>query len=196
MLAVAIRLSRCKVVACKAPFQKQRPFQTWCSPECGLVIFKQREKVDERVSDGKRREALKTKPELLEEAQVAFRKWVRVRDEGKPCICCGRFPMSGEALTGGQWDGGHFRSRGACPELAFDERNCHAQLKRCNGQAWDVASYRANLRLRIGDAELTELEGPHPPKHYTRDDLRALRDHYRAATTALKRARKNLNGTR
>jgi hypothetical protein len=39
--------------------------------------------------------------------------------------------------------------------------------------------YRAELIRRVGLAEVERLEGPHPPRKYTVDDLREIRDTYR-----------------
>ena len=139
---------------------------------------------EEKAKDRATREAQKTLPELRVEAQEAFNAFIRARDAGQSCICCGRFPQS-ESLTGGSWDAGHYRGRGAAPELAFDERNCHLQLKRCNHRAWDVAGYRARLIAKIGLAEVESLEGPHEAKKYTRDDMRDIRDAYRIKAKAL-----------
>jgi hypothetical protein len=143
----------------------------------------------EKKQDRAQKEAMKTLPQLRKEAQKAFNDWVRARDYGNACICCGKYPQSGEALKGGQWDAGHYRGRGANIELSFHEDNCHLQLKRCNSRAWDVASYRANLLAKIGQERLDALEGYHPPKKYTRDDLRAIRDDCRARTRLLLKER-------
>jgi hypothetical protein len=40
--------------------------------------------------------------------------------------------------------------------------------------------YRAELIRRIGLAGVERLEGPHPTRKYTVDDLREIRDTYRA----------------
>jgi Bacteriophage Lambda NinG protein len=180
---------------CKTRFESARPFETWCSPACGteqavkkLTKWHAKKAAEERRDTRARLAVLvETKPKLLKLAQKAFNDYIRARDAGKPCICCGQFTQGEEALTGGAWDAGHYRSRGACPELAFDERNCHAQLKRCNRRAWDVAGYRAELVRRIGAEAVAELEGHHPPKHYSRDDLRAIRATYQAKTKALQK---------
>ncbi len=168
---------------CSKAFVRMNSMQIVCGLGCARkipVVARQEEKAKTRAA----KEALKTMPTLRYEAQRAFNEFIRARDAGKPCICCGKFPQS-DALTGGEWDAGHYRSRGAAIELAFDERNCHAQLKRCNRRAWDVASYRRNLIERIGLAEVESLEGHHEPKKYTRDDMRAIRDTYRAKAKAL-----------
>lgn len=195
----ALRIVKCK--HCREPFQKKTAMHTTCSAPCILRAAEIREakRARQQAAQAQRAsradaattramlDAMKGKPALLEEAQKAFNAYIRLRDAGKPCICCGAFPQS-DSLTGGEWDAGHFRSRGACPEIAFDEDNCHAQTKRCNRRAWDVASYRANLLLRIGPDRLAALEGPHAPTKWSRDDLRAIRQTYRAKAKALKAA--------
>jgi hypothetical protein len=64
--------------------------------------------------------------------------------------------------------------------LAFHEDNCHAQLKDCNRNSWDVANYRAELIRRIGIDRVIALERPHPMPKHGRDDMRRIRDTYRA----------------
>lgn len=160
--------------------------QSVCSYRCAAKFAAIKRKTAKRV-DRERKEKLKTLPDLRKEAQKAFNDYIRARDTNKPCICCGKYPSSTDAITGGAWDAGHYRSRGANPELAFDERNCHAQLKRCNRYSWDVAGYRAELVRRIGLESVEDLEGPHQPKHYTREDLKEIRDTYRAKLKALQK---------
>ena len=152
--------------------------QKVCGYRCAAKVPKLASKA-EKARDRASKEAQKTLPTLRKEAQDAFNAFVRLRDAGKPCICCGAMPQGLEALTGGAIDSGHYRSRGSCPELAFDEDNAHGQLKSCNRFGWDVASYRAELLRRIGPDRLAALEGPHPPLRLTRDDMRAIRDKYR-----------------
>ena len=182
--------ANCRV--CAKEFRPQTTLHSICSKRCLLaipVIESKKQKAAKRADRARLAEMNETLPELRKKAQQAFNAFIRKRDEGNACICCGKYPQSSEALTGGAWDAGHFRSRGACPELAFDEDNCHLQRKRCNSQGWDVASYRANLLLKIGPERLESLEGPHPPKHYDKDDYRALAAHYRAKTRALNKER-------
>lgn len=190
-------MSTCRI--CSLEYTKARMEQVVCSIACARKIpirarqtikAQHKAKKQEAIKQTRaQKEALKTHPQLLAEAQKEFNAYVRLRDFGKSCICCNGSPQS-SALTGGEWDAGHFRSRGACPELAFDEDNCHAQLKHCNRRAWDVASYRANLLDKIGAERLAALEGPHPPLKFTRDDLREKRDYYRAKANALRKASK------
>ena len=175
---------------CAKPFHPRTSLHSICSVRCALSIPTQeskRQKAEKRADKARLGELSEMLPTLRSKAQVAFNAWIRARDESEPCICCGKWPQGEEALRGGAWDAGHFRSRGACPELAFDEDNCHKQLKRCNGQSWDVAGYRANLLVKIGPDRLAVLEGPHSPKHYSKDDYKRIAAEYRAKTRQLQR---------
>jgi hypothetical protein len=170
--------------------------QTICGNIACAVAMAQRAKAKREAAqaraakkaDKSKREALKTWSDWNREAQAWFNRWVRERDHGKPCICCGGMPERGW-LTGGEWDAGHYRSRGSAPHLRFDPRNCHAQLKRCNRRTWDVAGYRRNLIERIGLAEVEALEADQTPRKYTIQDLKELRDYYRAEAQRLKKER-------
>jgi hypothetical protein len=188
-LAIPVfRPKRCK--ACKTTFTPARQMQTACSPTCAIELATAVRAKAERAADRAKRETLKTRSDWMVEAQNAFNRYIRLRDAGKPCICCGRFSNGTGADRGGEWDAGHYRSRGAAPELRFDERNVHAQLKQCNRRAFDVAGYRANLIARIGLEQVLDIEGQHPPRKYTAEDLKAIRDTYRCRARELEQAAK------
>lgn len=182
----------CKV--CRAKFEPRQPMATVCSPGCALTLAQSKRaraekvaQVKERKADRVKRERLKTKGDWTREAQAAFNSFIRARDAGKPCICCGR-TGAGE-VHGGEWDAGHYRSRGAAPHLRFDERNVHAQLKQCNRYAsGNVVGYRLGLIARIGQAALDELESDQEPRHYSIEQLRGIKAHYASLARALKKA--------
>lgn len=159
---------------CKQPFTKMRPLQVVCSPTCALIVGKATEARKQAKALRSRREAVKPRSQWLREAQTAFNAWIRKRDEGQTCISCQRQHT-------GQWHAGHYVSTGARPELRFDERNCHLQCQPCNTHlSGNLVLYRANLIRKIGLAEVERLEGPQTPRKYTIDDLRKIRDDYRA----------------
>ena len=107
------------------------------------------------------------------EAQAAFNAWVRARDAGMPCISCQRHHT-------GQYHAGHYLSRGARPELAYEPDNCHKQCAPCNTHlSGNVALYRGNLIKLIGLDRVEWLEGPHPAKHYSIEDLREIKELYK-----------------
>lgn len=143
-----------------------------------------RAKVD-RATTRARRVALETIPELIKAAQKEFNAFIRERDKDKPCICCGQ-PL-GDGEVGGGYDCGHYRSTGSAPHLRFDERNAHAQRKRCNrwgaGRAVD---YRRGLIERIGLEAVEALEANNEIRKWTREELRAIRHTYRDKLKELK----------
>lgn len=141
----------------------------------------------ERAEDRKRKEALKTRRDYINEAQRAFNAFIRARDADKPCICCGQPLGAGE--VGGAYDCGHYRSVGSAPHLRFDPRNAHAQRKICNrwgsGRAVD---YRLGLIVRIGLEAVEEIESIQAPEKWTIAELVEIREHYKAEMKKLKRA--------
>ena len=114
-------------------------------------------------------------------AQTAFNKFVRTRDEGNDCISCGKPPKKKNA--------GHYKSRGAYPELRFDVFNCHLQCEHCNTHlSGNLSNYRVNLISKIGLDKVEWLEGPHEPKRYTIEDLKEIQVTFKRMTQELDHA--------
>jgi len=162
--------------------------QKVCSPKCGLAIKDvNSDKASKALADVGRKELraakerVKPKGHYMREAQVAINAWVRLRDDKLPCVSCGRH-------HDGQYHAGHYRTVGSSPALRFEPLNIHKQCAPCNNhKSGDIVNYRIELVKRIG-AELVEwLEGPHEPKRYTIEDLKAITAEYRAKTRELKR---------
>lgn len=155
-----------------------------CAKASAVKDRKAKEK-QERSHVRARKEALKTIPDLIKEAQHAFNAFIRARDAGMPCICCGK-PLGGDAVGGG-FDCGHYRSVGSAAHLRFDERNAHGQTKHCNrwgaGRAVD---YRLGLIGRIGLAEVEALEADKRVHKWTREELISIAATYKAKLKELK----------
>lgn len=190
-LSATLKPKRCKAKPCGIVFKPRNSMQCVCSGLCGLTLAAaKREQAEtrtrqaERKVDRAKRESLKTRSDWIKDAQKAFNAYIRARDAGQACICCGA-SLSANVVGGGA-DAGHYRSVGSAPHLRFDERNCHAQTKQCNrwgaGRAVD---YRIGLIRRIGREAVEALEADQSPKHYTIPDLIAIRDKYRAMTKQL-----------
>lgn len=133
----------------------------------------------ERAETRRRKEAIKTIPQLTREAQFEFNRFIRERDRaaGHPCISSG-MPLN---WNGNAVDAGHYRSTGAASHLRFNEDNCHAQAKQENRYlAGNAVEYRIRLIDRIGLARVEALESDNRPHKWTADELRAIRDEYRA----------------
>ena len=129
-----------------------------------------------------RKERLKSRADHLREAQQAFNEWVRLRDADLPCVSCGRH-------HDGQYHAGHWRSVGANPELRFEPLNAWKQCAPCNTHlSGNLVNYRISLLQLIGAEKVAWLEGPHPARKYTVEEIKAIKADYRAKTRELKRA--------
>lgn len=178
--------AKCKV--CKTPFTRTKPFETWCSPDCGYklaVELTEKKKAKEKLA--KKRERIKAKKEFKERdrphqvklTQVVVNKYVvYVQEAGKGCYTCDNpLLISGEG-KGGLIDCGHWLTRGAHPEKARDTRHMRRQCIRCNrynGGRPEV--FEANLRKELGDDVVDEIRSYKPGKA-TCEDLIEMRKHY------------------
>lgn len=181
------RHKKCK--HCKTQFQPARNFQSWCSADCAVEIARARqakqkaqEATKERAQHAKAKEAVKTKGQHAKEAQIAFNAFIRERDKDLPCISCGRHHQ-------GQYHAGHYRSVGSSPELRFEPLNVHKQCAPCNNhKSGNVVEYRISLVKRIGVDKVEWLEGPHEPRRYSIENLKAIKAEYRARLRDLKKS--------
>lgn len=179
----------CKNPDCRASFVPHRLGQAVCSPKCALAIVEvQKAKEKKSLAQAGRRdikvrkEALKTRADHLKDTQHAFNAWIRQRDAGQPCISCG-------TTADVQYCAGHYRTTAAAPELRFEPLNVNLQCNRnCNmGKSGNLLGYRPGLIEKIGIEAVEWLEGPHEPKKYTVEELKAMAAEYRAKTRELKK---------
>ena len=191
------RRKRCP--SCRAMFTQARTSQAVCGElECAIAhgqSEKGQESARKAMADVERREIkvrkekLKSRADHLREAQAAVNEFIRLRDAHLPCISCDSLPNDHDLMTGSRWDAGHYRSVGSCPELRFEPLNIHRQCVRCNRNlSGNAVEYRIRLVLRIGAERLAWLEGPHPARKYTVEEIKAIKADYRAKTRELKRA--------
>jgi hypothetical protein len=174
---------KCRV--CKAEFMPQNSTHKVCSWLCASAyakserIKKERREVIRQTREAKER--LKSRSDWVREAQQAFNAYVRIRDAHLPCVSCGRHHE-------GQYHAGHYLSVGARPELRFDELNVWKQCAPCNDHlSGNVVLYRKELINRIGLDQVERLEGPHEPKKYSVDELKAIKQTYKAKAKELQR---------
>lgn len=181
----------CKNRACRNKFTPARPLQVACCIGCAIILSKDKIRAEaeakakaERKKTAARKEAIKSRSQWIAEAQKAFNAYIRERDRlaGHPCISSGR-PLD---WSGNNVDAGHYRSRGSAPHLRFDERNCHAQSKQDNRYgSGNAVDYRVGLIDRLGIEVVEALESDQTPRKWTIDELKAIRDTYRAKRKAL-----------
>lgn len=142
----------------------------------------------ERAETRRRKEAIKTIADLIEDAQYWFNRFIRLRDADQPCFCCGK-PFEPQK-RGGSMDAGHLRSRGSATHLRFTETNCFAQRKNCNrpGGATEEAK-KAGAALRVGQAEVDRLYAENRVHKWQRDELIAIRETYKAKCRQIEKER-------
>lgn len=178
---------------CRESFLRRRPIQPYCSPACeaeaapaiAVKIAAKREREARKAqAEDKRQtraqlEAMKGVPRLKKEAQEAFNRYIRLRDNGKPCFVTGDILRLGG--VGGGFDAGHIRSRSEADHLRFDERNVHGQAKRSNaaGATKPHVMREAAERL-LGKETADALYADNRVHKWTRDELREIRDKYRS----------------
>ena len=171
----------CRYSECKEKFTPWTSLQVCCSPRCAIEHTKEKKRKEfkRETRAMKLTMNLKDRGYQLKLAQKAFNAFIRYRDRGKPCIDCG-------AVEASQWHAGHFKTRGAYPELAFSELNCHKQCSQCNQHGQHgTARYRANLVERIGLEQVEWLEGPHERLKLSIEEIIEIKTTYQKKLKAL-----------
>lgn len=160
---------------CNKKFEPKNSLQVVCGQNCawGYVSRKAQDKIKKENAKQKIRFRDNDRPLRVKEAQKAFNAYIRARDDKEPCISCQRFHE-------GQYHAGHYLTRGANPELRFEELNCHKQCAPCNNHlSGNIANYRINLVKKIGQEKVDWLEGPHQIKKYSCGDLKEIEIKYK-----------------
>jgi len=174
----AAKQKKCK--QCGVKFTPAKPLQSRCSIECAIEAAKVSRTKKDRAELRTANERLKSRGDWAREAQAAFNAFIRARDKkaGYGCISCGSHT--------GKENAGHYRSVGSCPSLRFEESQVHLQCEKCNSYlSGNLINYRTALVLRVGQLKVDWIEGPHPHKHYSIDDLKAIKAEYKAKLKAL-----------
>jgi hypothetical protein len=175
---------------CEKPFEPVRSLQFVCSPECAFAYSRLQAdmkpyKPRKLKPVGRSGVTPETPSEAATKAQKAFNKWVRLRDEGKPCISCG-YPDNGTRLR----HASHYRPAGSNPALRFEPDNVHASCSICNKwKSGNLTGYRLGLVHRVGIERVEWLEGPHDLPHRTVEEIRAINKHYANLARCLERER-------
>ncbi|WP_150183063.1 recombination protein NinG [Enterobacter asburiae] len=200
---------KCAHKACRQWFHPLRDGQVVCSFECASAIGKeqtakareaakqkaaQRQRTEEKAGRQRRkakRESFKTKAQWDKEAQSAFNRYIRIRDEGKECVSCGN-PLIGKSnyLTGSAIDASHYRSRGAASHLKFNVFNVHSACTRCNRQlSGNAVEYRIRLIDRIGLERVERLESNNEPRRFDIPYLKRIKSIFTRKARSLEKRR-------
>lgn len=169
-----------KCAICRNPFEPRSMTHKACGPFCAQEVArvaaikqKAREQRQERAGDRVKLEKFKTLPACKREAQVAWNKYVRARDAGKPCCSCGATPKE---VFGGAMDCSHYRSRGSSPHLSFHLHNAAAACVKCNRfLGGNVVALRAGLIARLGEEKILAVEADNRARHFTKEYLARIK---------------------
>lgn len=202
-------MSKRKCLGCKERFPKeemiQLPVGYFHSFECSIAYAnaaqdKRRAKAlakakrDKTSKDKAARaqhradkERIKPLPKLMSEAQAAFNRYIRLRDYWEPCISCDKSKNEIEQdqgwKPGGCWDAGHFKTRGAKPQLRFILFNVFKQCKSCNAgggkfshkAATVDAKFEKNLIKKIGLDKVEWLKNNNDRDNFDADYYRRIK---------------------
>jgi len=174
-------------IACATKYAQEKQGK---QRERQLAKAKREQQVVEKAVRAKHRaekEAIKPISKLKSDAQAAFNKYIRLRDYWEPCISCGEskevIELEQGWKTGGCWDAGHFKSRGAKKQLRFILFNVHKQCKTCNGgggrfsakAATVDAGYESNLIKKIGAEKVEWLKNNNDVVRFDADYYRRIK---------------------
>lgn len=187
----ALTMPRCQV--CKEKYTRARPMQTTCDypAPCALQGAKlKREKAQAKAASAaakaekkRRSDNRKAKRALnentrswwLKKTERIFNAWIRDRDAGCACHSCD----TRETI---RWNAGHYRPAGNNSFLRFHPLNVHLQCSQCNDgnkKSGNLTEYRIGLVKKLGVEVVEWLEGPHPLKRWTIDELREICEQYK-----------------
>ena len=177
-----------KCTECKTEFTPWVSTQLVCSPKCGIEYARKKEKKKKEKENRAavkelRRKSLKWQHEQTQKAFNKLRvlqekQWFKERGLEPTCISCGKPNMD--------WCCGHFKTRGAQPELRYDPKNTFLQCNRYCNMALsgniegnkNTRGYKQGLIERFGDEGqeiLDYLDSPHDIKKWTWQELEELR---------------------
>lgn len=159
-------MTRCPI--CKQPAELRINLKLFCSIDCAVKWSKAQAEKDRakkqkefNAETRRRKLAIKSDTAWKNEAQDLFNKmrrleellWFKERGIEPYCISC-QLPLGND-----QWCCGHFKTRKARSDLAFDRKNTYLQHNvNCNKHlSGDIAGYKAGLVFRFGEEHARQI---------------------------------------
>ncbi|MES4613549.1 recombination protein NinG [Ewingella sp. CoE-038-23] len=192
------RSRKCKV--CGERFKPNTLYEWWCNDEhkADYAVALANEARQKRIQQQERQRKETTQQErrnlkirklavqprsyFIKQAQQAVNAYIRERDKHLPCVSCG-------TLSAAQWDAGHYRTTAAAPQLRFDPRQIWKQCSVCNQhKSGNLVPYRAELILRIGIAEVENIEGNHDRHRWTIEECKSIKAEYQQKLKDLRKS--------
>ena len=181
----------CKV--CKIKFDPQyNSVQPTCSIKCAIEYSNtnkkiKQAKVDKQINELiKEKKAKNTLETLKKSIMNVCHKYIRLRDEGKPCVSCGQ-PWNSNHQAG------HWKKASDYSNLKYNEFNIFNQCQGCNlMKDGNVQKYGDRITLRISKEQKQEIE--QLAADYKKDgfkwdrlELIKIREYYNSKIKELKR---------
>lgn len=141
------------------------------------------ERKRERAEHRQRKMDVKPISYWIKRAQAAVNVYVRARDDGMPCPCCG-------TTVSAQWDASHYRPAGINSAIRFNPDNIHRCCVVCNRhKSGNLTAFRVWMVEKYGDDFVTDLDNNHETKRYTREELESIESEYKAKLAEIKSCR-------
>ena len=162
-------MKKCK--NCRDPFTPMRTsLEKYCrKDECIKAMVKEAKEKVWKQTKQKMKAELMTVADYIKLAQQVFNQYIRLRDQGKPCIACDNKNMK-------KINASHFYSAGGHMAVRFDERNVHSGCEYCNTYlSGNLLNYRENLLKKLGYEEFERLSADAmQTRKYTREELKEI----------------------
>lgn len=192
--------AKCKF--CKQPATQRFGLNYFCNPDCAYNQARaiQAKKASKDASEQRKRDRerlvkLKKPSEHASEAQTLFNKmrrlecllWFKERNLEPVCISCQK------SLGGDVWACGHYKTRGARKDLAFERLNTHLQHNfSCNkNKSGDVEGQKIGYAMIYGAEKaeiiLADLEVRREMPKRTPEDWQAMKKEFSAEIRRLEK---------
>lgn len=159
-----IKNKLCKHSECKKMFKPWSSTQQTCSPLCER-LYKVEKKVKREEAQQRKAAIAKAAGTATEKEQVILQdrqklereltqvthRLVKLRDWGLPCISCGQVHRPDNQA-------GHYHSKGAHIQIAYNLLNINGQCHQCNiHKGGNKQGYRQGIKARFGSEALQKL---------------------------------------
>jgi hypothetical protein len=193
-------MAKCKF--CKQPATQRFGLNYFCNPDCAYnharaIQAKKaiKDASEQRKRDRMRLAKLKKPHEHASKAQTLFNKmrrlecllWFKEKNLEPVCISCQK-PLGGDV-----WACGHYKTRGARKDLAFERLNTHLQHNfSCNkNKSGDVEGQKIGYAMIYGAEDaariLTDLEVRREIPKRTPEDWQAMKKEFSAEIRRLEK---------
>ena len=178
------RCTQCKTYK-PATSMQIKPAGAFCDMKCLMTYAIEKNNTERLVKIGqkeadkhhakKKRDFQANDKKLrMKEAVKAFNRFIRLRDDFKPCISCQRYHS-------GQYHAGHYKPAGVNSALKFNEMNVWKQCAPCNNNlSGNLTNYRINLIKEIGIEAVEVLDSNNEVTRYTCEELKSIELKYKA----------------